>query len=86
MKFTLSKKSTFYKLFIGLNFVLTLNSGQIALACTTCFNGDANDPMNKSLSFSMLALLVVLVTVLGLFAKFFLGVRKRSMLAQGVQK
>jgi len=50
------------------------------LACSVCYFGVPEDPMNVSLSMGILFMLAILVVVLSLFAKFFLGVRKRSKL------
>ena len=47
-------------------------------ACSVCYLGSPQDPMNMSLRVSILFLLVVLVIVLSLFIKFFLSVRKLS--------
>jgi len=55
------------------------------LACSVCFFGAGDDPMNISLGFAMLCMLIILVSVLGLFAKFFLNVRKRSHLISSSQ-
>jgi len=49
-------------------------------ACSVCFFGAKDDPMNVSLRASIVCMLIILAVVLGLFAKFFLGVRKRSKL------
>ena len=50
-------------------------------ACSVCFFGSSEDPMNAGLRAGILCMLVALVLVLGLFIKFFLSVRKRSKLA-----
>jgi len=50
-------------------------------ACSICYFGSPEDPMNMSLRISILFMLLILVIVLGLFAKFFLSVRKRSKMS-----
>lgn len=50
------------------------------LACSVCYFGPPDDPMNMSLRAGIIFMLAILVVVLGTFAKFFLGVRKRSQL------
>jgi len=47
-------------------------------ACSVCFYGDPTDKMNIALRQGIVALLIVLMVVLGLFIKFFLNVAKRS--------
>jgi len=50
------------------------------LACSVCYFGPPDDPMNMSLRGAIMAMFAVLAVVLGLLAKFFLSVRKRSRL------
>ena len=50
------------------------------LACSVCFWGSAKDPANIALRMGIITLLVVLLGILGLFAKFFLTIKKRSKL------
>jgi len=47
-------------------------------ACSVCFLGTKDDPMNTSLQMAIIFMLTVLVLVMGIFTKFFLNVRKRS--------
>jgi len=49
-------------------------------ACSVCFFNAPDDPMNISLRAAIIVMLLLLAFVLGLFAKFFLGIRKRSKL------
>ena len=49
-------------------------------ACSVCFLGSPEDPMNISLRAAIVCMLGILVVVLGLFASFFLKVRRRSKL------
>lgn len=48
-------------------------------ACSICYFGASEDPMNISLRAAIITMLAVLVFVLSLFVKFFLSVRQRSM-------
>lgn len=48
------------------------------LACSVCFYGAPEDPMNMGLRSAVIFMLIVLSVVLGLLARFFLNVRKRS--------
>ena len=50
----------------------------LLFACTVCFSSVQDDPMMIALRASMLCLLIVTFTMLALFAKFFLGIRKRE--------
>ncbi len=50
------------------------------LSCSVCFFGSANDPANIAMRVGIITLLVILLGVLGLFAKFFLTIKKRSKL------
>ena len=50
-------------------------------ACSVCFFGAPEDPMNVGLRTAVLCMLAVLVVLFGLFIKFFAGVSKRSKLA-----
>ena len=52
------------------------------LACSVCFFNSPDDPMTTSLQGAILCLLAILVVVLGSFAKFFLGIRKRIKLKE----
>jgi len=47
-------------------------------ACSVCYFGSPQDPMNTSLRVSIIVMLLILVVVLSLFVKFFFSVRKRS--------
>ena len=47
-------------------------------ACSVCYFGSPQDPMNMSLRVSILFMLLILLIVLSLFVKFFFSVRKRS--------
>lgn len=49
-----------------------------ALACSVCFGGASGDPANTALRSAVLFLLVVIFFVLGIFAKFFWGIRNRT--------
>ena len=51
---------------------------QNALACSACFLGDPSDKMNQGLRGGIFFLLFILLGVLFLFAKFFIGIAKRS--------
>lgn len=74
-------KKNYFKLNIILLNIITITvMTSNSWACSVCFYGEADDPMNKGLRAGIIALFVVLVLVLGLLAKFFLGVRKRSIL------
>ncbi len=53
-----------------------------SLACTACFYGDPDDPANKSLRASVIVLLLFILGLLGLFARFFINVRRRSQLTE----
>ncbi|MCA9400808.1 MAG: hypothetical protein KC713_04215 [Candidatus Omnitrophica bacterium] len=66
----------FYHCFLILMFWASMP--QSADACTACFYGDADNPQNKALRVGILVLLAVLIVVLGLFVKFFLGILKRN--------
>jgi len=60
-----------------LTFLFFVNSAQ---ACSVCFSNVPDDPANIALKNSVLVLLGVIATVLALFAKFFLSVRRREKL------
>ncbi len=47
------------------------------LGCAVCF-GDPQSLMTKGMNMGIFAMLLVLASVLGAFAKFFLNVRKRA--------
>jgi len=47
-------------------------------ACSVCYFGSPEDPMNMSLRVSIIVMLLILAAVLSLFVKFFFSVRKRS--------
>jgi len=49
-----------------------------AAACESCFSSVRGDPMGVALQASMFTLLICISGVLVLFAKFFLGIRKRE--------
>jgi len=49
-------------------------------ACSVCFFGDANDLTSMGLTAGIISLFCVLFFVLGIFIKFFLGIRKRERL------
>lgn len=49
-----------------------------AFACSVCFGGPSSDPANKALRAGVLFLLAVVFVVLGIFAKFFWGIRNRT--------
>lgn len=50
----------------------------IANACSMCFFGDPEQPMNKGLEAGILTLLVILVGIFILFITFFLNFIRRS--------
>ncbi len=50
-----------------------------AYACSVCFRGMPDDPANIALKKAILCLFGILCIVLALFAKFFWGIRQRSM-------
>ena len=50
------------------------------LACSICFYGSPNSTANIALRAGVLALLIILLGVLTIFAKFFLNIRKRAKL------
>ncbi len=52
-----------------------------AYACSVCFGGMPDDPANIALKKAILCLFGILCIVLALFAKFFWGIRQRSMLS-----
>lgn len=52
-----------------------------AYACSVCFGGMTDDPANIALKKAILCLFGVLFIVLALFARFFWGIRQRSMLS-----
>ena len=65
------------------NFIFaTLVFAQIkaVYACSVCFGGASDDPMNTSLRWAVLFLLGVVFIILGIFAKFFLNIRRRAKL------
>ena len=45
--------------------------------CSVCF-GDPSSPLTQGYNYAVFALLGVVVLVLGAFASFFLGIRKRA--------
>ncbi len=49
-------------------------------ACSVCFGGASSDPVNIGLRNGVIFLLGIVLLVLALFAKFFIGIRKRSKL------
>jgi len=56
---------------------------KFSYACAVCFKGDPDDPMNKGLRAGIVLLLVVLAVMLGLFARFFIVLRKRTEITSG---
>ena len=50
----------------------------LADACTMCFYGDPDEPANRSLRAGVLVLLLIVLGMLALFARFFLKLKKRS--------
>jgi hypothetical protein len=50
-------------------------------ACSVCFWGAPEDPMNISLRAAIMFMLSVLLIVFSFFIKFFIGVSQRSKLA-----
>lgn len=48
-----------------------------ANACSVCF-GDPNSPMGRGLGYGVIALLLVVMSVLGVFASFFVFLARRS--------
>lgn len=62
-----------------LTFMMIMTSS-VGWACTACFYGDPDDPANKSLRASVIVLLIFILALLVLFARFFLIVRRRSQL------
>ncbi|MCA9406941.1 MAG: hypothetical protein KC684_10410 [Candidatus Omnitrophica bacterium] len=59
-------------------FAILLTISKTASACSICFYGDSDDPMNKGLRAGILLLLAVLSVLMVLFIKFFLGLKKRA--------
>ncbi len=49
-------------------------------ACSVCFGGASDDPVNIGLRNGVIFLLAVVFFVLAVFAKFFFGIRKRTKL------
>ena len=70
----MKKKSLINSLLTAL---ILLNANNV-LACSVCFSGDANDPMNIGLRRGIITLLSVLGFLMILFIKFFLSIKKRS--------
>lgn len=66
------------RLLSSLIIAFILSSAKLASACSVCFFGDPTEKANIALRNGILALLVVLLGVLTLFIKFFLGIAKRS--------
>lgn len=50
-------------------------------ACSICFFGAPEDPMNIGLRAAVVCMLAILVLLFGFFIKFFASVSKRSNLA-----
>lgn len=50
----------------------------VTQACTACFYGDPDEPANRSLRAGVLVLLLIVLGMLALFARFFLNMKKRS--------
>lgn len=57
--------------------LLLLLGGSQANACSVCF-GDPNSPMGKGLGLGVIALLMVVMTVLGVLASFFVFLARRA--------
>ena len=66
---------TWIPAFAGMTIIL---KAQNALACSACFFGDPSDKMNQGLRGGIFFLLFVLLGILFLFAKFFIGIARRS--------
>ena len=59
-------------------FVAASAPASAAHACSVCMSSLSDDPANVALRASILCLLSVTLIVLGSFAKFFLGIRRRE--------
>ena len=70
----------FRKNIVGFFIVAFLGQPSLAAACSVCFNGTPNTSMTFALRMGVLALMVVLLGVLGVFAKFFINVKNRARL------
>ena len=53
-----------------------------ALSCSVCFFGDPQDTANKALRFGILVMLIILLGVLGLVAKFLINFNRRAKLME----
>ena len=51
-----------------------------AFSCSVCFYGDPSSKQTTALRYSVLFLLIVLLTLMVLFTKFFFSFRKRAKL------
>jgi len=67
-------------LLLCLSFLNTLLTPSVSLACSVCFYGTSDDPMNFALKMGIVSLLLILIVIMGLFIKFFLSIRNRSKL------
>jgi len=59
-------------------FLTCLLSTQLSYACSVCFYGDPNDPVNQGLKAGVLLLLGVLLVVMILLVTFFVNFSKRA--------
>ena len=66
------------KKIFGFFIFIFINDPSLASACSVCFSNTPNTSMTFALRMGVLALMVVLLGVLGVFAKFFINVKNRT--------